>query len=90
MLDVVFVKGLLSLYKQATRYFCFGVEIIIWINLDKAGACEEGQDKFYKGDCVMLRILFGEAAKAVYHPPTYFDNRYEEYVQEALSIRERL
>jgi hypothetical protein len=38
----------------------------------------------------MLRILFGEAAKAVYHPPTYFDNRYEEYVQEALSIRERL
>ena len=26
----------------------------------------------------MLRIYFGEMQEAIYHPPTYFDNRYEE------------
>ena len=26
----------------------------------------------------MLRICLGEMQEAIYHPPTYFDNRYEE------------
>ncbi len=35
----------------------------------------------------MLKILFGEAAEAVYHPPTYFDNRYEdEWITDPLSV----
>jgi hypothetical protein len=35
----------------------------------------------------MLKILFGEAAEAVYHPPTYFDNRYEdEWITDSLSV----
>lgn len=35
----------------------------------------------------MLKIIFGEAAGAVYHPPTYFDNRYEdEWVVGPLSV----
>jgi hypothetical protein len=35
----------------------------------------------------MLKILFGEAAGAVYHPPTYFDNRYEdEWIIDPLSV----
>ncbi len=35
----------------------------------------------------MLNILFGETAKAVYHPPTYFDNRYEdEWITDPLSV----
>jgi hypothetical protein len=43
--------------------------------------------EFREGDCVMLRILFGEAAEAVYHPPTYFDNRYEdEWITNPLSV----
>jgi hypothetical protein len=36
----------------------------------------------------MLKILFGDAAEAVYHPPTYFDNRYEdEWITAPLSIQ---
>jgi hypothetical protein len=36
----------------------------------------------------MLKILFGEAAEAVYHPPTYFDNRYEdEWITDPLSVQ---
>jgi hypothetical protein len=36
----------------------------------------------------MLKILFGEAAGAVYHPPTYFDNRYEdEWITDSLSVQ---
>lgn len=35
----------------------------------------------------MLKIIFGEIAGAVYHPPTYFDNRYEdEWITDPLSI----
>lgn len=35
----------------------------------------------------MLKIVFGEIAGAVYHPPTYFDNRYEdEWITDPLSI----
>ncbi len=35
----------------------------------------------------MLNILFGETAEAVYHPPTYFDNRYEdEWITDPLSV----
>jgi len=35
----------------------------------------------------MLKIIFGEAAGAVYHPPTYFDNRYEdEWITDPLSV----
>ena len=26
----------------------------------------------------MLKIIFGDVENAVYHPPTYFDNRYED------------
>ena len=36
----------------------------------------------------MLKIIFGEAAGAVYHPPTYFDNRYEdEWITDPLSVK---
>lgn len=35
----------------------------------------------------MLKIIFGEVAGAVYHPPTYFDNRYEDaWITDPLSI----
>ncbi len=35
----------------------------------------------------MLKILFGETAEAVYHPPTYFDNRYEdEWITDPLAV----
>lgn len=35
----------------------------------------------------MLKIIFGEIAGAVYHPPTYFDNRYEdEWIINPLSV----
>lgn len=26
----------------------------------------------------MLKIIFGDIANSIYHPPTYFDNRYED------------
>lgn len=36
----------------------------------------------------MLKIVFGETAGAVYHPPTYFDNRYEdEWITDPLSVK---
>jgi len=35
----------------------------------------------------MLKIIFGETAGAVYHPPTFFDNRYEdEWITNPLSV----
>lgn len=35
----------------------------------------------------MLKIVFGEVAGAVYHPPTYFDNQYEdEWITDPLSV----
>ena len=35
----------------------------------------------------MLKIVFGEVENAVYHPPTYFDNRYEdEWITNPLSV----
>ena len=35
----------------------------------------------------MLKIIFGEVEKAVYHPPTYFDNRYEEqWITDPLTV----
>jgi hypothetical protein len=36
----------------------------------------------------MLKILFGEVAGAVYHPPIYFDNQYEdEWITNPLSVQ---
>ncbi len=36
----------------------------------------------------MLKIIFGEASGGVYHPPTYFDNRYEdEWITDPLSVK---
>lgn len=35
----------------------------------------------------MLKIVFGEVENSVYHPPTYFDNRYEdEWITDALTV----
>ncbi len=35
----------------------------------------------------MLKIVFGEIENSVYHPPTYFDNRYEdEWITDPLSV----
>jgi hypothetical protein len=35
----------------------------------------------------MLKIIFGEVENAVYHPPTYFDNQYEdEWITAPLSV----
>lgn len=34
----------------------------------------------------MLHIYLGEMSDAIYHPPTYFDNRYEdEWITDPLS-----
>lgn len=36
----------------------------------------------------MLKIYLGNIEKAIYHPPTYFDNQYEdEWITKELSIR---
>lgn len=36
---------------------------------------------------VMLKIIFGEVENSVYHPPTYFDNQYEdEWIADSLSV----
>lgn len=38
-------------------------------------------------DRAMLKIIFGDVENAVYHPPTYFDNRYEdEWITAPLSV----
>lgn len=35
----------------------------------------------------MLKIYLGDMKNAIYHPPTYFDNRYEdEWITETLSV----
>ena len=35
----------------------------------------------------MLKIVFGEVENAVYHPPTYFDNQYEdEWITDPLTV----
>lgn len=35
----------------------------------------------------MLKIVFGEVEKAVYHPPTYFDNQYEDdWITDPLTV----
>ncbi len=35
----------------------------------------------------MLKILFGEVENAVYHPPTYFDNQYEDqWITDPLTV----
>jgi hypothetical protein len=44
--------------------------------------------KHCEGDCIMLKIIFGDVKEAVYHPPTYFDNRYEdEWITASLSVQ---
>ncbi len=36
----------------------------------------------------MLKIVFGEIENAIYHPPTYFDNQYEDdWITNPLSIK---
>ena len=36
----------------------------------------------------MLKIVFGEIPNSIYHPPTYFDNQYEdEWITDPLSVR---
>lgn len=35
----------------------------------------------------MLKIVFGEVENSVYHPPTYFDNQYEdEWITDPLTV----
>lgn len=35
----------------------------------------------------MLKIVFGEVENSVYHPPTYFDNQYEdEWITDQLAV----
>lgn len=35
----------------------------------------------------MLRIIFGDVENAVYHPPTFFDNQYEdEWITDPLTV----
>ncbi|MCI8297241.1 MAG: DUF4869 domain-containing protein [Lachnospiraceae bacterium] len=35
----------------------------------------------------MLKIIFGDVENAVYHPPTYFDNRYEDgWITDPLTV----
>lgn len=36
----------------------------------------------------MLKIIFGDVENSIYHPPTYFDNQYEdEWITDPLSVR---
>lgn len=36
----------------------------------------------------MLKIVFGEAANSIYHPPTYFDNVYlDEWITDPFSVK---
>ena len=36
----------------------------------------------------MLNIYLGEMNEAIYHPPTYFDNMYEdEWITDLLSVK---
>lgn len=36
----------------------------------------------------MLKIVFGEIPNSIYHPPTYFDNQYEDdWITEPLAVR---
>jgi hypothetical protein len=36
----------------------------------------------------MLKIIYGDVANAVYHPPTYFDNQYEdEWITNPLTVK---
>ena len=38
-------------------------------------------------DKAMLKIIFGEVENSVYHPPTYFDNQYEdEWITDPLTV----
>ena len=35
----------------------------------------------------MLKIVFGDVPNSIYHPPTYFDNRYEdEWITDPLTV----
>ena len=35
----------------------------------------------------MLKIVFGDIENSIYHPPTYFDNQYEdEWITDPLSV----
>lgn len=36
----------------------------------------------------MLKIVFGDVPNSIYHPPTYFDNRYEdEWITDPLAVK---
>ena len=36
----------------------------------------------------MLKIVFGDVSNSIYHPPTYFDNQYEdEWITNPLSVK---
>ncbi len=36
----------------------------------------------------MLKIVFGEIENSIYHPPTYFDNRYEDdWITDPLTVK---
>lgn len=36
----------------------------------------------------MLKIIFGDIENSIYHPPTYFDNQYEdEWIMDPLSVK---
>jgi hypothetical protein len=53
-------------------------------------------DKIALGDTIeiwdtkesaMLKIIFGEVENSIYHPPTYFDNQYEDaWITDPLSV----
>lgn len=53
--------------------------------------CLVGQRTFEycgrKEDRALLNIIFGDVENAVYHPPTYFDNQYEdEWITDPLTV----
>ena len=36
----------------------------------------------------MLKIIFGDVKNSIYHPPTYFDNQYEdEWITDSISVQ---
>lgn len=45
------------------------------------------QNKVERGKQHMLNIVFGDVENSIYHPPTYFDNQYEdEWITDPLSV----
>jgi hypothetical protein len=52
------------------------------------GELKQFQDECKGDEVVMVKSVFGDVEGAVYHPPTYFDNQYEDaWIVNPLSVQ---